>query len=23
MWCVAELNEEYLAKREEVLETYE
>jgi hypothetical protein len=23
MWCVAELNEEYLAKMEEVLETYE
>jgi len=23
MWCVAELNEEYVAKMEDVLETYE
>ena len=23
MWCVAELNEEYIAKMEDVLETYE
>jgi hypothetical protein len=23
MWCVAELNEDYIAKMEDVLETYE
>jgi hypothetical protein len=23
MWCVAELNDEYIAKMEDVLETYE